>query len=1198
MKKLFCAEKTLLYAVIFVFSVITAAFALMLTPAKADGATADYRFVASTADGVPTNDFVHSTTAGNQEQTYSSYDNVNKELVLINAPGGGADCDKPGGTVYLGGIFLVNPGVTDYTDFTFTMKFRITQWVNDARWVGIMYRMQTDESTGLHSGYIFTSRVNGASAYTSNAGVRSKVSGGTSNNGFNDQDVKAANYSHPYTDGKYHTITVTMSGNTATHYIDGVKVRDANTSVQDANIDPRDRGGFAIIASQVTINIAELTIARGVTAPDAFTPASPSLGYSVKDFSTVSASDWAVNHKSDVAGSTVRVDDNKELVINAANAAAGVYYGALLPINPGTVYKNFTFELTFKVNRSNGDAHRWLGIVYRTKFAKEDTPVSGYVMNYRINGRNAYSAINQNKAFKDIGEIAIGGSLADGTSAPPLLDGEYHRLTVTMQGDSVANHYIDGHLVREASTEDQRVHMGSVYTEGGFALIVNSMEINVKNCTITPDEVIIPEQTEQDTALVTTYQDPAVKIINAPTVVSDVSDAATLSAISGAEKPSNAILRFNKDENIVGSDGTVLGKFSDIYTALDHKVIPVVQVDDEDAADALITYLSEKQKILDIAVMSDKPALVKKVRSACPKTRGVIEYTAADFYTDEKLDIFDNIVARSNANYAMTVVIPQSVATLDNVRYIQARFKTVWVRPDSNKPVDLFACINSGAYGIVGDFGKIYDALETYPRSYTRMPFNVAHRGKHTNNAQGPYENSLNAVQAAIDFGATHLELDGHMTSDGHIVIMHDDTINRTTNYTGNKRIPEMTLAEIRNYTLNDGQKIPVLEDVFDLLYKSKQQGKDIVFVFELKAGSRIVEKIDSLLGTGEGQYDVRDNLVIISFDSALLLNVKSIMPGTPTSYLQGNSVGANSLASDLLSVGFYNCGLDTCYSGNTTPQYDKTCLTDRGIAGWYWTFGNDSDTLLATQNGHIGLTNNAPGALTSRIMKIEGAPDQSYKTLKTGDYIFVNKRLYSGVEQRDGTAKVTFCEETESGWTVVASLNKNSMTLYTQPFAVSKSAPVDPPQPTNKHTVKIYNGNSLIYDEEIDHNGAVSFTPPTLDGYTFDGYFTDAAFGTPATLPTAVTADITLYAKYTPVTPVGPNDPDKPTPEDPNDPNKPDDKHTDGNNDGKTLDAGAITGIVLGSVAGVGLIAGTTVIIKKRKGKKPNQSKDESENQ
>lgn len=1100
MTKPVSAKRSILLSVL-AFVVLVATALMFALPAHADGTQSDtYSFVTANINAAPTDDFLHSTTAGDQKNTTREYDATAKEFRLKNTWGGAGDVND--GTYYLGGIFLVNPGV-EYTDFTFELKFRATWYANDSRWMGIMYRMQTDENTGLHSGYMLTARVNGHSAYTSNAGIKSTANP-SSNNGFNDLDTNGTMYT-PFTDNATHTITIVMSGDKAEHYVDGTKLRDALTSAQHTNITPRDSGGFAIILNSMTVAIESCTITGNAVVPE---PPQYSEAYTVTDFNEIAADDWKVSGASEAGSTKVSVNADGNLVINAPNSNDKHYFGALLPINPGSTYKNFTFEITVRANKSNGDDFRWMGVVYRTKRISDETPVSGYIMNYRLNGKNAYAAVNGSRSFSDKDEIQSGGQFADGTVAPVLLDYEYHTITITMENDAVAKHYFDGHLVREAATATHQAHLGATYTDGGFALIVNCMELCVKSCRIIPDEIVVPTPTasDADNTIVQTYQDSKVTIANAPTVVCDVTDSETLNSLAGTEKPSNAILRFNKDANVVGANGEVLGSFTDVYESLNHAIIPVLDIADDESADAVIDYLTHTKKILDIAVMSYDPALVKKVRSACVKTRGIIEYTAADFYTDDKLDIFNNIVAKSNINLAATVVIPQSVATIDNVRYIQARFKAVWVRPDDNTDRNVLDSITSGAYGIVEkDFGKVYDMLETFPRgTLTRMPFNVAHRGLF-GDVNVLTENSLDAVQQAIDCGATHLELDGHMTSDGHIVIMHDDTLNRTT--TGTGRIPDMTLAQVRQYKLRDGQEIPVLEQVFDLLYKAKQKGRDIVFVFELKTGSTIVQKIDSLLGTGEGQYDIRDNLVVITFnrDSVdLLADLKTYMPGTPTSHLFDSS-SAGSFAANLADMGYYNCGLDTGYNvNNNPPLYDKQYRTDRGIAGWYWTFGDSNAVTTATLNGYMGLTNNAPTTLTGYVYKVEGA-QSPVKDIEVGDPVAIKSYLYSSyTHTTTKDTSVAFCEETTGGWNVIAQYNYKNVKHFTQVFFVAKG--VD---------VKIYRGETAILDKTVAAGGSVEFTAPTVAGYTFKGLYSDAQLTTPATIPAEITEDLVLYAKY-----------------------------------------------------------------------------------
>ena len=94
----------------------------------------------------------------------------------------------------------------------------------------------------------------------------------------------------------------------------------------------------------------------------------------------------------------------------------------------------------------------------------------------------------------------------------------------------------------------------------------------------------------------------------------------------------------------------------------------------------------------------------------------------------------------------------------------------------------------------------------------------IAHRGDWRNFP----ENSLEAFDSAIKMGVDVIELDVHRTADGHIVVCHDKTINRTTN--GKGKISELSLDSIRNCSLRSGHnvvmkryKMPTLEEALDL---------------------------------------------------------------------------------------------------------------------------------------------------------------------------------------------------------------------------------------------------------------------------------------------------------------------------------------------------------------------------------------------
>jgi glycerophosphoryl diester phosphodiesterase len=124
------------------------------------------------------------------------------------------------------------------------------------------------------------------------------------------------------------------------------------------------------------------------------------------------------------------------------------------------------------------------------------------------------------------------------------------------------------------------------------------------------------------------------------------------------------------------------------------------------------------------------------------------------------------------------------------------------------------------------------------------LPLAIGHRGL---SSLYP-ENTLISFQAALAAGADGIEGDLHLTSDGVIVLMHDDTLERTTNCTG--RVDAHTLAQLAscnaNYASVFGSKfgftpIPLFEEVVALI---SQPQYDAFWVLDLKQDLKLGAKI------------------------------------------------------------------------------------------------------------------------------------------------------------------------------------------------------------------------------------------------------------------------------------------------------------------------------------------------------------------
>lgn len=136
-------------------------------------------------------------------------------------------------------------------------------------------------------------------------------------------------------------------------------------------------------------------------------------------------------------------------------------------------------------------------------------------------------------------------------------------------------------------------------------------------------------------------------------------------------------------------------------------------------------------------------------------------------------------------------------------------------------------------------------------------------------------ENTLRAIRRAIALGADQVEIDVQLTRDGSLVLMHDTTVDRTTNGAGN--VADLTLEEIRQLDAGHGEQVPTLEEVLLLT-----DGK-ITPQIELKGpgtASAVVRTLDAM-GSA-------DKVVLTSFLHQQLLEVRQFNKDIPLGALWG----------------------------------------------------------------------------------------------------------------------------------------------------------------------------------------------------------------------------------------------------------------------------------------------------------------------
>jgi glycerophosphoryl diester phosphodiesterase len=148
----------------------------------------------------------------------------------------------------------------------------------------------------------------------------------------------------------------------------------------------------------------------------------------------------------------------------------------------------------------------------------------------------------------------------------------------------------------------------------------------------------------------------------------------------------------------------------------------------------------------------------------------------------------------------------------------------------------------------------------------TQKLFCFGHRGARGHEP----ENTVRSVRRALELGADGVEVDVYF-ADGQLVVIHDDTLERTTN--GHGRVMEKSFAHLRSLDAGRGERIPTLTEIFDAV------SRRAVINVELK-GPRTAAPVVSLIAEYVNQHGWRfDDFLVSSFDHAQIREAKQLRP-------------------------------------------------------------------------------------------------------------------------------------------------------------------------------------------------------------------------------------------------------------------------------------------------------------------------------
>lgn len=214
--------------------------------------------------------------------------------------------------------------------------------------------------------------------------------------------------------------------------------------------------------------------------------------------------------------------------------------------------------------------------------------------------------------------------------------------------------------------------------------------------------------------------------------------------------------------------------------------------------------------------------------------------------------------------------------------------------------------------------------LESLPR-----PAIFAHRGA---SAHAP-ENTLAAFEMALAENADGIELDVKLSADGHVVVIHDMTVDRTTSAHG--RVKDLSLADLR--TLGAGsffsekfqsEKIPTLEEVFETV------GKRTFINVELtnynSPRDDLVESVCMLVK----KFGLQERVMFSSFFASNLSKARSILPEVPRGLLAFNGLLGAWARSFGFAFGTYQA-LHPNLTDTTRQQMQRVHRLNRRVHVW-----------------------------------------------------------------------------------------------------------------------------------------------------------------------------------------------------------------------------------------------------------------------
>ncbi len=244
----------------------------------------------------------------------------------------------------------------------------------------------------------------------------------------------------------------------------------------------------------------------------------------------------------------------------------------------------------------------------------------------------------------------------------------------------------------------------------------------------------------------------------------------------------------------------------------------------------------------------------------------------------------------------------------------------------------------------------------------------IAHRGG-SNLAP---ENTLAAFKKAINLDVDMIEIDVHLSKDSNIIVIHDKTIDRTTDGTG--EIKNMTLDEIKKYDAGSwfnesfqDERVPTLDETFNAI-----KGQTILLI-EIKDGDERYPGLEKRVVESIHKHNANTWTVVQSFNKNSILRVKKMDPLIITYYLVSSEF--DGLYSDITEKINANRKIVKQFDGiaahySHLDSANVEIMHKAGFEVFTWTVDKPEDMIKIIDINIDGIITNSPGKLKEILNK------------------------------------------------------------------------------------------------------------------------------------------------------------------------------------------------------------------------------------